>query len=225
MNYQIKKDSATIQKEISTNIVKMLADRKWIVPSNIDKLSLSMVQNKNDDDIYTIKLDNKLLSILTYDPFADKTKWKNFDDKQVAILFIHQKIVSKSPTISDFIVKYGNVHKIIIVEDISEKGKNIILSSANNMAIEIFTENEMMIHLLEHVCSPRYEILTQEEADNVRESYNMTKRQMPRIYDSDMAVRHFYLKKEQVVRIIRNSELTCENISYRIVVHKGNATM
>jgi len=224
MNHQIKKDSATIQKEIVTNIMKMLADRNWILSSNIDKLSSFILQKRNDDGIYIIKLDHNLLNMPTYEPI-DKTKWKNFDDKQIAILFSHQKIISKTQTINDFIAKYSNMHKIIIVEGMSEKGKNIILSITNDKAIEMFTEDEMMIHLLEHVCSPQYEVLSQEDAENVRESYNMTKRQMPRMYDSDPAARHFYLKKEQIVRIIRNSEITCENISYRIVVHKGNSAM
>ena len=47
MNHQIKKDSATIQKEIVTNIMKMLADRNWILSSNIDKLSSFILQKRN----------------------------------------------------------------------------------------------------------------------------------------------------------------------------------
>jgi DNA-directed RNA polymerase subunit H (RpoH/RPB5) len=117
------------------------------------------------------------------------------------------------------------MHKIIIGEEATERGKHLIMQQTNNRCVEVFVENEFLMNLLEHVCSPKYEILTLTEADKMREDYNATKRQMPKMYDNDMASRYFYLKKNQTVRIIRNTENTAESISYRYVVHKGNTAM
>lgn len=222
INYQIKKDSATIQREIFTNIVKTLFYRKWIKDENIKAIVKKLLDNKNDDGIYTIPLDVDLLQVEVYEE-DDKSKWKNFNGKSAALLLIPQKITGKSQSISDFISKYDNYHKIIVAEAINEKGRQIVMLSANNKSTEIFTEEEFMFCLFEMDGSPEYEILTTKDADDLRESYKMNKKHMPKILIGDPAARLLYLKRERVVRIIRDSRETGKTISYRLVVQKGNS--
>jgi DNA-directed RNA polymerase subunit H (RpoH/RPB5) len=205
--------------------MKMLADRKWILRENIQSNVNEIMKNKNDDNVYTIKLDVKLANLETYDPSEDKTKWKNFNDNTIALLFVQQKINTKIQSIIDFISKYTNMHKIIIGEEVTERGRHLIMQQTNSRSIEVFMEHEFLMNLLEHVCSPKYEILSQIDADKMREDYNATKRQMPKMYDNDTAARYFYLKKNQTVRIIRNTENTAESIAYRYISHKGNTAM
>lgn len=222
--HQIKKDNATIQKDIITNIVKMIAYRKWILnePSYIENLTNSLLKDKNEENIFNIKLPKSLKEFDTYEANDDRTTWEKFSGNNVYILMVHQKISGKSQVINDFLTKYYNNHKIIIVEDITEKGRQIILSFCNNRFTEIFIENEFMINLTEHVCSPQYEVLTQQQADEIKNSYKMTKKQTPKMYSFDPAAKYLYIKKGQIVRIIRNSIMTGESIGYRLVIHKGS---
>ena len=225
MAHLIRKDSATIQKDILTNVVKMLVDRKWILRENISDIVKLLIENKNDEGIYTIKLNVDLFNVPVYEESEDKSEWKNFNGKTIALLNIHQKIAGKSQSINDFIAKYNNVHKIIVAEHINEKGKQIVMSATNNKFTEIFIEDEFMLNLLEHESSPKYEVLTIQEADEIKESYKMSKRQTPKMYDTDQAARHLYLKRGQLVRIIRNSEMTGESIAYRLVIHRGSTAL
>src|SRR5207245_167575 len=160
----------------------------------------TLFDNRNDEGIYTIKLNVDLVDLSVYEEGEDKTQLKN--GKTVAILIIHQKITGKSQTINDFIAKYINYHTIIIAEVINEKRKTIIMTANNNKFTEILTEDQFMLNLLEHEASPKYEILTNKEDDELKESYKVSKRQMPKIYDTDAAIRHLYLKRGQIVRVI-----------------------
>jgi DNA-directed RNA polymerase subunit H (RpoH/RPB5) len=224
INFQIKKDSATIQREVLTNIVKMLFNRKWISLQNIDKVIKNLVEKKNDEGTYTIPLDVDLLEVPTYEE-EDKSKWKNFNGRSVALLIIKQKIAGKSQTVNDFVSKNENSHKIIVADGLNEKAKQLILQSTNNKSIETFIEEEFMFSLFEMDSCPAYEVLTNKEADALRESYKLNKRHMPKILITDPASRHLYLKREQIVRIIRDSRETGKEISYRLVILKGNSAM
>jgi DNA-directed RNA polymerase subunit H (RpoH/RPB5) len=225
INYQIYKDSITIQTDIFTNIVKMLQDRKWLLKENISSATETLLKNKNDEGIYTIKLDTDLLKVDVYEANDDKKKWKNFNGKTVAVLLIHQKISGKTPTINDFLTKYSNMHKIIVTESITEKGKQTIMMQTNDKFTEIFTEEEFMLNLFGHILSPAYEVLTNEEAEKVKKEWKMSKRQTPKLFETDKASRHLYIKKGQVVRIIQNSEMTGESIYYRLVIRHGSTAI
>lgn len=220
----VRKDTETIRKTILTNIVKMLCNRKWILAENMEKEILKLNDSYNDDHIYKIKLDVRLSNIPTYDPNDDdsqKTKDTNFEDNVVIVKLLPQKVtsISKSPIITEFLSNYKKNHKIMVVESMSDKSKHQLLASRR---IEIFNETFLMIDLLSHVCSPSYEVLNSTEVSELLESYHLSRKQMKRMLDSDPASMYLYLKRKQIVRIIRNSELTGKSIDYRIVIHKGN---
>lgn len=220
----VRKDIDTIRKTVLTNIVKMICNRKWLLEENLNKTIDEVVSIQNDDQIYKIKLDVNLGSFDTYDPPDDTTVKKNvnFEDNIVMIKLLPQKITSvgKSPIIGEFFDKYKKFHKILVVEGISEKSKQQIIS---NKHTEVFNESFFMLDLLEHVCSPKYEILSPTESKEMLESYHLLKKKMKRMFESDPASYYLYLKKKQIVRIIRNSELTGGSIDYRIVVPHKNA--
>lgn len=228
----VRKDVETIRRTVLENIIKMLANRKWIYKENIQKKLDEVVKNQNDDNLYKISLDVHLGSFSTYDPqhdkFDDKKKKKEKDGKEinqfidntVTVKLLPQKVTSigKSPIISEYISNYTNMHKILVVDNISDKSKHQLLS---NRYLEIFEESFFMIDLLSHVCSPQYEILSPAETEIFLKSYNVTKNQMKKMLDSDAASQYLYVKRGQIVRIIRSSELTGEAIDYRIIVHRG----
>jgi len=215
----IRKDVDTIQKTVLTNVIKMLYNRKWISKENIDKRIEEITSSINDNQLYQIKLDVKLSSVDTYDPDHDKSN--EFKDDVVIVKIVPQKITSigKSPIIIEFIGEYKKNHKILIVENISDKQKQTLITS--NKHLEIFNEPFLMIDLMSFICCPQYEVLNKDEGEKVLEAHNLTRRQMKKMYDSDAASLYLFLKQKQIVRIIRDSEMTGKSVDYRIVVHKG----
>lgn len=220
----VRKDTETIRKTVLTNIIKMLNNRKWITNDNVEKRIKEISDSYNDDQIYKIKLDIALSKLDTYDPPDDDTpkkQEKDFDDNIVMVKLWPQKVTSiaKSPIILEFLTNYKKNHKILIVDSISDKSKHQLVTTKYT---EVFNEAFMMLDILGHVCSPQYEVLNPTDSNELLKSYHLTRKQMKRMYDSDPVSLYLFLKRKQIVRIIRNSELTGKSVDYRIVIHKGN---
>lgn len=219
----VKKNIDTVRKTVLTNIIKMFNKRKWISNDNLEKEIKQVTEEYNDNNIYKINLDVDLNNVETYYP-VDEGEEKKFNDlsgKFVMVKLLPQKItsVSKSPIIQEFFTEYKKIHKILIVDSISDKSKNQITASKH---IEVFSESFFMIDMMELVCSPKYEVLTPTETQLFLESYHLTRKQMKKIYDTDAASYYLFLKKKQIIKIIRDSELTGKSVDYRLVVHRGN---
>mgnify|MGYP001563756878 CR=1 FL=1 len=219
----IVKDTDTIRNTVLANIVKMLSSRGWILRENVGEKTKKIIDSYNDEQLYKLELDVNLGKFDTYDPPDDdstKKQDKNFNDKIVYIKLLPQKVtsISKSPIITEFLNTYKNSHKILIVDSISDKSKHQLTS---NKYMEVFLETHLLIDILSHVCSPQYEVLSNVEAKEVLESYNVTKKQMKKQNDTDPISLYYFLKKKQILRIIRNSEITGHSTDYRIVIHKG----
>ena len=158
----IEKDKETIRKDVLTNIIKMFHERGLI--DNVQK-AVEEIKKPKDDDVYKINLQKSIKA-----DSDSKEYVKNFNDKQIIVKIIHQKIqgIAKVPIIKDFINEYKNYHKIFIFDDISDKAKSNLMENPN---VEVFVEVFLMINLVEHVDSPRYELLTENEEKEVLDSY------------------------------------------------------
>ena len=196
----IKKDTDTIKNTVLTNIIKMLTYRKWLKQDMIEKNISNLISMNSDDSLYKVKLD---------------------DDKTLYIKLLPQKItgINKSPIIVDFMKTYKKDPKILVVDSISDKAYQQLISM---QLVEVFSENSLMINLVEHVCSPQYQVLSNEETEEFLSTYHVKKNKLSIIYSNDPAALYLNLKKGQIVRIIRKSEMTSESIAYRIVVNKVN---
>jgi DNA-directed RNA polymerase subunit H (RpoH/RPB5) len=211
----IEKDKEVIRIDVLTNIIKILNARGYINNSNLAK-SLEEIKKQKDDDIYLINLQKNI------NPESDAKEYvKNFIGKQVAVKIIHQKIqgVAKVPIIKDFINEYKYYHKIFVFDDISDKAKSYIIENFNT---EVFVEVFLMINIIDHIDSPRYELLTENEEKEVLESYILKKKEMKKILTTDPIVLYFNLKRGNIIRIIRPSEQSGEAVDYRIVA-KGSS--
>lgn len=218
-NHQILKDSQTITKTILSNVIKMLIYRKWIKNVEIDKLVEELIKTKKDEKIYNIKLSENLINIDTYEPFDNKKEWKNFNGNNVVLFMSNLKIAGKSPQINEFVSKYPFQHKIIIVDSITDKSRQTLTCGK---FIEIFSEDEFMMNIMEHVCCPKFIVLKNNELDEILHTYNAKRKELPKQFDSDPISRYLFLRRGQAVRIIRNSEMTGNSVSYRIIIHKGS---
>ena len=219
----IKKDSETIRTTVLTNIIKMLNKRKWISDTNLDTQIEKIIKTQNDNHIYLINLDVNLSNLNTYYPSEDGEERKiadGFIGNVIAVKLLPQKITSvgKSPIIQEFFNEYKKYHKILIVDSISDKSKSAITSAKY---VEVFVESFFMLDLMEIVCCPTYEVLTPEETTIFLDSYHLTRKQMKKIFDNDPASQYLFAKKKQILRIIRNSEISGKSVDYRLVIHKG----
>jgi DNA-directed RNA polymerase subunit H (RpoH/RPB5) len=210
----IFKNPEIIRKEVLTNCIKMLKERLLIDNKNLNK-ELNKIQIKNEEDLYIINLDKNI------DADSDDSKYKkDFDGNKIVIKIIHQKIqgLSKSPLIKDVIDNYKKHHKIFIVDMISDKAREMVCSTPNT---EVFNESFLMINIIEHIDSPRYQILNEEESKEVLDTYLVKKKELSKILSSDPISKYYNLKRGQIIRIIRASEQSGYSIAYRIVI-KGN---
>lgn len=218
----VKKDIETIRVTVLTNVIKMLNKRKWLNDDNLETQIEKAIKSQNDNHVYIIDLDVDLNNLTTYYPPDEEERIfsEGFNGKQIVIKLLPQKVtsISKSPIIQEFFNEHKKVHKIIIVDSVSDKSKSQIMALKH---IEIFSEPFFMLDMMELVCSPKYEVLTPEEIPSFLESYHLTRKQMPKMFDNDPASLYLFLKKKQIVRIIRDSENTGSSVSYRLVIHKG----
>lgn len=209
----VKKDAETIRKTVLTTIIKMFVERRYINKS-FEK-NIKNIEKIKDDDSYSITLDTNLEC-----KHDDAEYKKKFDGSIIMIKIIHQKVqgITKIPAVKEYLTSYKYNHKIFIFDSISEKAKQTL---CENPHTEVFNEPFLMINLVEHIDSPKYEVLSENESKEVLESYIIKKKEMPKLLTSDPVVDYFNLKRGDIIRVIRPSEQSGINIAYRIVA-KGS---
>lgn len=225
----VTKDSNTIRETVLTNIVKMLVHRKWLDVNHYEKTIDELLKSVNDENLYRIKITLNLSESYTYNYSKIKNKKDDkksnhnaeFDGRFVVVKLLPQKVtgINKSPIITEFLTNNKKYHKMLIVDSISDKAKNTLLDIPHT---EVFAEEFFMQNLPDHECSPvDYEILDEKETEEMLNAYNVTKRKIVKILDNDRASLYYYLKEGQIVRIIRNSEISGKSVGYRYVVHRS----
>ena len=202
--FQVEKNSEDVRRTVLTNIVKMLAERGLVDEENVENHIKALVKTTADDHTYTIPLNHPTSA----------------GDKTISLKMFHHKIsaISKQSSISDYLNKLKDTHKIVVVKEINTKA---IQSITNNYPkTEIFLENELMINLIDNILVPRYEILGRETEDfkTFFELYNCKKRNIPKLFSSDPMAKYYNLKKGDIVRVIRASETSGLSSFYRIVI-------
>lgn len=192
--------------DVKTTIVKIFTNRGFINLENRDKYINKLIKNENDDMEYIIELDN------------DKNYNTTIKNKKVYIKFFDYKIssINKTSPIGEFITKYDKEYKFLVVQDINSKSENIIESYETQ--VEIFKFNKIQSDITEHDLVPTHIVLSKEEGEEVLESYRARKRDMPLIRTTDPVAKYFNMKPGEIVKIIRPSPITCEVISYRLVI-------
>jgi len=210
----IKKDLDTIKTTVITTLVKMLIARKWIYESKREETIKQILNEKNEN--IKINLDIDLKDVEFYFDSNHKPS-KDFNGKMIILKIINYVVsgISKLSTVSDTITSFENNHKIFIFENITDKAKNQLLLKPFT---EVFNERSLMFNILEFSCSPQYEVLTKKQINEFLTTYLTDKNKIKKICINDPITIYFYLKKGQILRIIRNSELTGTSIDYRIVI-------
>jgi DNA-directed RNA polymerase subunit H (RpoH/RPB5) len=204
----IVKNTESVKNMVLTNIIKILTERKLLDKANIEKNIMNITENKPDNNIYKIALDNN-------EPNTEK--------KEMYIYVIPYKVssIQKTTEIGDFLNEYKSYPKILVITNISYKNIFNIKMSKVYPYTEIFLEKELMINIIDHISVPKHELLTDAEMKDVLESYNAKRREIPEILVTDPIARYYNAKHGQMFKIIRPSETAGYVPYYRLVV-KGN---
>lgn len=204
--FPIEKSHYQQLNDIKTNIIKMFTNRGYIKEENRDKYIKKFISEENDDMEYIIALDN------------DTNYNTTIKNKKIYIKIFDYKIssVNKNSPIGEFLSKYYDEYKLLIAENINQKSEKIIASYKT--PCEIFKIGELKINIVEHILVPKHNVLTEEEAKIVLQTYNAKKKDMPLISSTDPIARYYNMKADDICKIERPSVMTCTAPFYRIVV-------
>jgi len=191
---------------VKSTIIKIFVNRNFINKENEEKYIKNLINDDNEDMEYVIKLDNS------------KNYNSEIKNKKIIIKFFDYKITSinKSSPIGEFITKHNNEYTFIIVDDINSKSENTLTDYSDN--IEIFKFNNLQFNIIDHDLVPKHIVLNEEESKNVMETYRAKKRDMILIRTNDPIAKYYKMKSNDVVKIIRDSTMTCDSVSYRLII-------
>jgi len=212
----IEKDRTTIVDTVLTNIIKMLTARKLLDENSLQDNIKKIVNSASVDlSVYKIKKENISNS--------SKGDAKGDAKGEILVKIIPYKIASinKTSPIMEFIHEYPDNRKFIIVKDINKKNYLYIRNSYSQ--VELFLEEELMINLIDHILVPQHILLSPEESSSFYEKFNCKKRDMPKIYNTDPVSKYYDFKVNDIVKILRPSELAGISVFYRLVV-KGEVS-
>jgi DNA-directed RNA polymerase I, II, and III subunit RPABC1 len=182
---------------IITNFVKMLISRKELDSSKIEEYIDNIIKSTAATNKFYIKTEN--------------TKW--------AGMLISTKLTSikKDTHLIDFLAEDSNIHKIIIVKDLSKKVYTSILGYTN---AEAFFEWEMMANVIDHQIIPKHIVLTTDEAEKYKKEYGDNLQSI--MYTTDRIARYYGMKVGDIVKIIRPSITTGYSCIYRRLMMGSN---
>lgn len=187
---------------IIENILKMLINRKLINEKSFDNLKNKILSKLEDELFFQIMLDEP----------------NEIYGKSVYVNFINQNITtfSKSSSLYTFLQNNNDKYIILITNDITSKSEESIKSKFSN--IEIFKKKYFKINLVDHELVPKHVLLNLKETENFLKEYNVTKRQMPKIFVTDQVARYYNAKSGMVFQIHQYSQLSGYNVTYRFCI-------
>lgn len=171
----------------------------------------------NEDDIKTVIFQNTAKMIaerkkIDYIPIFEQFK-KNYDnnstwyregDNKIAVKLLFRKIttIRKIEDIEDFLDKYKDHYKFVIVSKITPKAYKQFIEYDN---LEVFFDNDMLENIIDNIFVPKHIILSQEEQDQIRKEYGFNKIEIGIIKESDSIARYYNLKPGNIIKIERPS--------------------
>ena len=145
-----------------------------------------------------------------------KIKGKN-PEEEYNILYVSGKIstIKKIQGLDTFLVNSKGKNRIFIGDQISQKAYKQFIELKKS---EVFFEHELMINLIDHELQPKFKLLTQEEKARKMNDYDISDRNLARMFKTDPIARYYNANIGDVFRIIRPSLYTGSGYHYRLVV-------
>lgn len=182
---------------------------------------------KNKHELYIFTIFDNFTNILQYLRNINKSSFDldniNYNNNEIsnddyAIKIFTSKINNfKKNGLQSFHSSHPNKKVIFIIENISLKLYTEIVQSHDN--IEIFLIEDLFHNLIHNVLQPKYELLTNEEKNVLKKNYDIYNENLiPKIKKSDIIVRFFNAKVNDILKITRYDNYYGKDIYYRIVV-------
>ena len=139
------------------------------------------------------------------------------ENKKVAVKFYNLKLttIKNDREIDNFVAKYPDFHKILVVIDVIPKIEKQIMDTKN---FELFRYMEIIRDISKHHLVPQHILLSKENIQKVMDEYKITKKDMGRIYIDDPMSKYLYAQKDDIIQIIRYSIVSGYSTYYRLVV-------
>lgn len=217
-DFSLKKSQKEILNDVLTKLIRRMKYRKWLDldvnnETEMDKFLQKVIKtNSKDNNIFTVALSNDLAKNEAYDPNVEKGD--EFDGKNVLILYSEQIITGKSQLINDFVEKYPNNHKIVVVKKINDKTRSQI---NENKFTEVLWETDVLLNVGEHILAPQCSLLTPKETDEVLAKWMTKLSQLPKQTENDGMTTYLYGKSGQVVKCISHNSTTALGVYYRAI--------
>ena len=208
LDFAVKKDSETIRKEVLFNTLAMIRYRGHLNWNNAT--IAKFVKNATDDGEYSVKLDTKIKDAINGN--------ENFNGKVVYIKIISQSVksVRNNPTVSQFIKKHINEHKIIIFDDIVKKARYELKDTFPHT--EVFRQGTLMLDLMSIDAAPSScRVLNDEECKKLKKEYMVNKKTIQKIKEEDPMSEYLYARIGQIIKIQGKSENAIHETRYRMV--------
>jgi len=190
--FEIEYDDQKKKMVIINNWIIMLYNRGWL-NGNLNDIVKSAV--KLDNDTCTIKGIN-----ITY-----------------SLKFIMRKIstIRKMEDIDEFLEQNQNNYKFFIVSQMVNKAQKQLLEYEK---VEVFTDDELLVNTIDNILVPKHILLTDKETEQYLTEYHIRRLELPRILTSDPIAKYYNVKPGQIVKIIRPSVTSGEEIIFRVCV-------
>lgn len=182
------------------NVLRMLKTRKWNVPATISSeqeyTTRQNEQNEQNEQVmlyYHTQDENRI--IIVFFSFDEKLR-KSHIDKYVTDM--------ENMGATDALI----IHKY----ETTPTARSEVLRHD----LELIPYSHMYRCILDHHLVPRYELLTEDEKNDLDTKYGLTK--IPRILLSDPISKYFQAQEGDVFKIIRKNKQTVYEVYYRRVV-------
>ncbi len=136
--------------------------------------------------------------------YDNDTTWYRSGEDKIAVKLLFRKIttIRKIEDIDEFLDKYKDHYKFVIVSKITPKAYKQFIEYDN---LEVFFDDDMLVNKIDHIFVPKHTLLSQEEQDQIRKEYGFKRIEIGIIKESDSIARYYNLKPGQIIRIERPS--------------------
>ncbi|KAI3764252.1 hypothetical protein L2E82_14258 [Cichorium intybus] len=140
--------------------------------------------------------------------------------KKILVIFCGPEEINKAKAVHILIniTNKDSLLRIIVVVQGKMNHFARTVFNESEVKVEIFPITELFVNITTHVASPKYEILTSEEKEQMLKKYELADKQIPYMREDDAIARYYGLEKKQVVKITYNSKITGSFVNYRCVI-------